>query len=284
LKWIEYEVDLTTVTNLGNNALATSQAAVATAQAAASTASAANVTANAASVTASNASAAASAADAKAVAADTVADGAVVTANTALSTAQAAGAKKAVNDALIASTSGGQGIRTKPDVSGVEWYSRRNMYACVTETRLYGTDNDNNAAGKNTRKLNTEAHDSGSLVSVDPATGIVTFATAGNYYVKGYACFFNNGDTRQHQLLVVAAATDTLWLIGNSMHIAGCTITSKSEVSGILTATANMTFRLDHYISNVSTTGLGKAVSQVPNPLLTTAEVYAQLEIWYLGA
>lgn len=280
LKWVQDSVDLTSVTAIANNALSTAQNAETTAGVAATNAASAVTTANAAQTTATTANNTANTAQTTATTANTAAGAAQTTAtnaqntaNTALSTALG---RKDVDDTLNPGTAF-QKVRTNVSASAAEWYSTRSEYAKLTETTAKGVDAGSSSAGKNTRVLNTEDEDIGTLVTL--AGGIVTITVAGNYYIRAWATMFDNGNNT-HQLIIANADTNATLLTGDSnTFVSGGSISQKSFVSGVIVATANMNIRLDHYITNAqATNGLGQAANIHPDA--SGKEVYAGIELW----
>lgn len=289
LKWIEDSVDLTTLTNLANNALATANNAVAeaqvandTANAAASGIAAATATANAASVTAGNAVTTANAAGVSAATANVNANAATIVANNALT---AINTPAIITNRLSPSGTPFQLIRTKGDLSAVEWFSPYKSYMKFTETYAKGTDNPTAAAsGKNTRLLNTSDNNVGGFVTINPVTGIILFNVTGIYRVKGYAIINRAGaNPINHQLVIANNVSNVTLLTGSAMSLAnGNTNNSLAVIEGLINATALDTIRLDHYTSTATGIILGKSANVHPDA--GGLEVYACLELEFLGA
>lgn len=286
LKWILDTVDLTTVTNNANNALATADNAVAIA-------GVANATSNTAVANIATAVATANAANAAAVAAGVTAGNALTVAGTANTTAnnaaaQAANAVTAINtpglitNKLSPSAIAYQLIRTKGDLTKVEWFSRSDCYMKITEIYTKGTDNPTvPGIGKNTRIMNFVDNNSGGYISL--AGGIVTVLVAGTYRIRGYAIVNRSGaSVANAQCIIADNVTNTTLLTGSSIALAnGNTNNVVCDIDGLITFALNQTMRLDLYTSTATGIVFGKAANVHPDA--GGHEVYAGIEFEFLG-
>lgn len=289
LKWVEDSVDLTTVTNLANSALATSNNAVAEAQVANDTANAATTAINAATIAANAAVVTANTANTNATAAVVTANTANTTAITANATANAAllaiNTPAAITNRLLPSATPFQQIRTKFDLSAVEWFSPYKAYMKFTEAYAKGTDNPTApAVGKNTRLLNTSDNNAGGYVSLNAVTGVITLIAVGYYKIKAYAIINRAGaNPLNHQLVIANNGTNATLLTGSAMLLTnGNTNNVMASIEGLVNAAALDTIRLDHYTSTATGIVLGKAANVHPDA--GGLEVYTCIELEFLGA
>lgn len=155
------------------------------------------------------------------------------------------------------------------------------QYLSVQEQFSSGTNASTNVAGSNTRALNTVV--ANLMTGASLSSNLVTIP-AGVYYLKGFAQAFQafGPGTGGSQLSVFNTTTSTRMLVGSSVSNAvtgtpgAATATFTSTVSGQITLGATSALRLDHFIANVVTNGLGAASSS------GWGEVYSGLEIWRL--
>jgi hypothetical protein len=288
LKWVEQSVDLTAVTAVADNALATANSAVAIADVANDTANSATNQVGAANANATAAVNTATAANATSIAANTAATTAIAAAANALTVANNGVALNttpiAVDLRLSPNAFPFAEIRTSQGANSVEWFQRRTYYGKYTEAYAKNTDNPTApAVGKNTRVLNTSDNNIGGFVTLDPLTGLLTCHVAGYYKFRGWSIVERSGAAAiNHQLIIANNATDATLLTGSANAIANCNANNNiAMIEGMVSLAFNQVIRLDHYLSTATSVVLGKATNVHPDA--GGHEIYASLEIEFLG-
>lgn len=142
--------------------------------------------------------------------------------------------------------------------------------AIFSEDQATGTEGGTFTSGSWTKRtLNTTRVNN--ITGCSISSSVVTLATAGTYYIRGFAPAFQvNG----HQARIQNTTAATTAITGQTMYTgSGDAVLSMAIVEGILTTTVSTNIELQHRCTQTKTTnGYGAAQS-------ITTEVYSQLFI-----
>lgn len=137
-----------------------------------------------------------------------------------------------------------------------------------------GTNAPNSVSGTQARLFNTTAKSDGATVTLDAGTGIITLTGSSSYRIQASCPAYGVGG---HQCSVFDIGASGILGFGTSENAPASTQTrSFADCCFFLASTT--TIRVDHWCQNVSTNGLGKAVSSGMG-----SEVYSRIIITKLA-
>ena len=121
--------------------------------------------------------------------------------------------------------------------------------------------------------VNTEDWDTANLVSV--ASGQITIASAGNYFIQGWSLAYLPNARHQSRLQNVTDASTSITGSSNySPSTGGNVLLDRATVSGRITIAGSKTYELQHIVqAGEVADGLGVAAN-------FTTEVFAEVLIW----